>query len=61
MTLHCRRCEHEWELHVALPMELGAFVERLKAAATIGCPKCFADGSAVVCGSAPAPKKRAKR
>lgn len=61
MTVHCSTCRYEWELPIKLPLQLEQFCARLKAFATIGCPECFADGSAVVCGPAPVKKKRAKR
>jgi hypothetical protein len=50
MTVHCATCGHQWTLAIALPMELGRFTRTLRGYALVGCPKCGAEGDAVLCG-----------
>lgn len=54
MTVHCRSCQHQWELPIHLPMRLEKFAKAVRAFAEVGCPKCgAAEKDTVICGPAP--------
>ncbi|MGE0444531.1 MAG: hypothetical protein AB7P99_04830 [Vicinamibacterales bacterium] len=55
MTVHCAKCNHQWEVSITLPMPMDRFVRALGGAAAAGCPACGAHDDAVLCGpSSPA-------
>ena len=52
MTVHCKACNHEWEVHTTTPL-LRQAIEVMRAAVSVGCPRCAANGKAVLVGAAP--------
>jgi len=53
VTLHCGKCDHQWEMPLKLPMPMRRAAIALKGFAAAGCPSCGVDGKSVFCGPAP--------
>ena len=53
MTVHCAKCNHQWEVIIPLPMPIRRFVIATRGAAAAGCPECRAYGNDVLLGPAP--------
>lgn len=51
MTVHCKTCNHEWQLDTSTSFILHA-IQAMKSAAMDGCPVCGATGSTVLEGAA---------
>ena len=56
MLVHCEKCDHEWEVHLPLPLSIKKAVKKMRGAVMLGCPECGADDDAIICG--PAKKER---
>ena len=52
MIVHCKACNHEWEVHTTTPL-LRQAIQVMRAAVAVGCPRCAANGNAVLVGVAP--------
>lgn len=50
MTVHCARCNHQWDVIMPLPMPLNRAITVMNGAVAAGCPVCRAHGTAVLCG-----------
>lgn len=44
MTVHCKACQHQWEIHVPLPISIPRFSTIVHGADAAGCPVCKAHG-----------------
>lgn len=44
MTVHCKACNHQWEVHVPLPISIPRFSVIVNGADAAGCPSCKAHG-----------------
>jgi len=53
MTVHCKVCNHQWEVAITLPMVIDRVVAVIRGVCAAGCPQCGAHGNAVMCGAAP--------
>ena len=58
MTVHCKKCAHQWEVFIPLPMPIERAVVVMKGAVAAGCPACHAHGTNVLVG--PATRKEKK-
>lgn len=51
MTVHCKACNHEWNIDMPSSLFLHA-IRAMKTAAVDGCPVCGATGTSVLIGAA---------
>jgi hypothetical protein len=52
MTVHCAKCNHQWEVEMELPMEISKATAIMSRTVHAGCPQCGATGASVMCGPA---------
>ena len=50
MTVHCRKCNHQWESVLPLPMLIDRALKVMRGIVEAGCPNCGAYGDDVLCG-----------
>ena len=58
LTVHCAKCNHQWDAPMRLPMDVDRVVKVMQGIAAAGCPQCGANGKDVLCGETPQPKVR---
>lgn len=59
VTVHCKSCNHQWEVICPLPMTIPRFGVVVKGACAAGCPSCRAHGRDTLL-MGPAPVRRAE-
>lgn len=52
VTVHCGKCNHEWDLPLKLPMPISQFTRTMRGYAMAGCSECGAHGPDVYLGPA---------
>jgi hypothetical protein len=54
LTVHCRTCNHQWEVVCPLPLPIPRFSQIAKGAVAAGCPACREhEPNTVLVGPAP--------
>lgn len=53
MTVHCKCCNHQWDIELKMPIPLSQFTRMLRGYALAGCSECGAHGNDVLLGAAP--------